>query len=152
MHRRRFVGSFLAAVPIVGLFRQKAEAMARLKIVDNLPITIQSGSQLIGPANVPKGSTAVIVHLARCTTATPTFWPDVNTQLQCFVEVSLDNGQHWQPNNGFSAIGGILLARDGSEIPESTMTCPIPAGTDRMRFNVTVTNGPLVSALTTEVQ
>jgi len=127
--------------------------MAKFKIIDALPITIQSGSQTFGPANVTNGTSVITIHLARCTTPTPTLWPNQNTTLECMLEVSTDGGTVYKPNNGFSAAGGIFLNRDGSESTETTFTCRMPDGNNRkVRMNVTITNGPFNSLLTTEVE
>lgn len=127
--------------------------MAKFRIIDALPITVQSGSQTFGPANVTNGTSSITVRLARCTTARPSLWPDANTIIDCQAEVSTDGGSTYKPNNGFGAAGGIFLNRDGSESTETTFTCGLPPGNNRkVRLKVTVTNGPLVSELSTDVE
>lgn len=125
--------------------------MAKVKIVTDLQVSIPTGTQEVGPANVPNGATAIIVHLARCTTLKPTLWPNIQTVIQMFVESSTDNGQTYRQNNGFGSRGGIWIERDGSELQETTFNSPLRPGTDKVKFTVTVINGPLDTLLTVEV-
>ena len=119
-------------------------------ILDHQPVTFPEGSRVIGPVNIPNFRTRLVLRLARRTTATPTFWADgVNVSLQS--DVSFDKGQTWVQWVGFTAPGGIMTGRNG-EIPESVVVCQVPSALNRrIRLNVTVTGGTLISEVTTEV-
>ena len=122
-------------------------------LIDHQNVTLQTGVTTLGPAVVPDGLTFMTVRLARCTTATPTLWPNASTTVQVQFQISLDNGVTWLPVGAFGAPGGIVQADGVHESVESFATFqPIPLGHNRQaQATITVVNGPLVSKATVEV-
>lgn len=122
-------------------------------LIDHQNISVPVGSQNFGPANVPDSSNVITFRLARCTTATPSFWPSAGVTVQAQMYVSLDGGNTWVDSAGFGSSGGIHVNRLGIEVPESTVRCPLPPGTGRrVKATVTVAGETLVSQLTVEVE
>src|SRR5262245_24525695 len=118
-------------------------------LVDHQPVNLATGTHTFGPFTVVGGG-LVNVRLARCTTATPSFWPNVATGVALSVENSPDSGATWLGMAGFTSNGGILIGRGGAEVPETTMRCPLPPSATRLRAIIVVTSGPLVSQVTLE--
>lgn len=120
---------------------------------NNVPVNLQSGTQTFGPANVNNSITRIQARLKRMTDATPTFWNNPATIIEIKVEASTDGGANYFLCCGATFAGGIADTRDGTQIPESTLDCPLPAPTGqqrRVRAQVTVNNGPLVSQFSLE--
>jgi hypothetical protein len=123
-------------------------------LLDHRPINVPTGTQEFGPANVPSTVTSFGVRLARCTTATPTFWPNASTTVNASLLLSNDGGATYPRGaGGFTGAGGIIKVQ-GVEAPESNMfggvSAPLGAGW-QIKAVITVTGGPLVSQLTVEV-
>lgn len=119
-------------------------------LINHQPINF-SGSQSFGPVTVTDGLNALVVRLARCTTATPTFWPNAVTSVDAQLELSMDGGATWESAGGLGSVGGINTLRGGGESTETVLRCPLRSGNARrLRATVTVVNGPLVSQLTVE--
>jgi hypothetical protein len=119
-------------------------------IIDHVPVNQPSGSRTYGPANVSNAVSDITIRIARCTTATPTFWPNDTTTLAVTIEVSV-NGGAFQFCCGFESFGGINIGKGGQEATESVVQCSMPGGINRQaRATVVVTGGPLVSQLTVE--
>lgn len=116
--------------------------------VDDYP----TGEQTIGPTNLANGISILSVGIARCTAADLTIWPDVATTVNLMAEIAIGNNPQefdWVFVSGASASGGILKARDGSDIPESSWTVNLPSGNNRkLRVKSTIVNGPLRTSLT----
>jgi hypothetical protein len=123
-------------------------------LLDHQPINVPTGTREFGPANVPPTATTFGVRLARCTTATPTFWPNASTGVNAQLLLSNDGGATYPRGAGaFTGVGGITTVK-GVEAQESNMFGGIsqPLGPNwQIKAVVTVTNGPLVSQLTVEV-
>src|SRR5262245_16489402 len=120
-------------------------------LIDHQPITQPTGTVRYGPRNIDDTFTMISCRLARCTSTTPTFWPNASTGFSFLFEVSVDGGP-FEENSGAASIGGIYIGGDGTEVPETVVECTIRPGINRQaRLAVTVTGGPLVSQLTVEV-
>ena len=121
-------------------------------LINAMPVNIATGTQIFGPVLVPDGLTMISLKLARQTTLTPLFWPLEATRITADMEVSLDGGATFRHVCGITAGGGIVIGKQG-EAMHNILTCePLPSGTSRrLRVVSTVTNGPLVSELTVEV-
>lgn len=106
-----------------------------------------SGTFTSAGQNVPDAATSVEFDVARCTSATPTIWPNTPTTLSLSIEFSLDGGSTWQAGGGYqNSPGGIQTNRFGVEIANNTFITTIPNGVGRkIRASVTITNGPLRS-------
>jgi len=103
-----------------------------------------TGERTFGPFNVPDSATSFYLEVARCTTATPDIWPNEATTFSVAMEGSTDNGQTWIPAGGGGGSPGGIRISHGAEIPNTTITVPLPALTNRkMRITTTIVNGPL---------
>jgi hypothetical protein len=119
-------------------------------IVQDRAVVIPSGSFSIPAENVPDTLTSVRFSLKRCTTATPTFWPNIATVLNAEAWLSIDGA-------AFRMCGFVLGAPGGIEV-ENSIEQPLwwwgfslfPGVNRQARFEVSVVNGPLVSELTLE--
>lgn len=116
------------------------------RLIGPLPVVLASG-QHQWEANIP-GSTAMRVRavIARNTPATPTTWPDPSTRVDMTVWLALGPGQPFEFWFGVGGFGGQV----GSPVaPEMWVRRAISAGGGRrLRIEVVVTNGPLISSLT----
>lgn len=118
--------------------------MAVLKSVA-LPLkNYQNGDYALGPANVPDWVTFIGVELTRCTTATPTIWPNQSTQFEAVMELSMDGGATWGPAGRVTAIGGIYVNKLGVEAPVTAFGAGIAPGVGRLiRGTASIAGGPL---------
>jgi hypothetical protein len=119
--------------------------------IDALPINLASGTLTPPDVAIQNQVTTVIMKLARATTATPSFWADPATEIAGNVYLSTDNGASFLHIVGFSAPGGVIVSR-GAEVPFTIVSCPLNSTGPqrRLKVDVTVTNGPLISELTLE--
>ena len=119
-------------------------------LVDHVPINLASGSRVFGPVAIPDTLTSVTARLARCTTATPTLWPNAATTIEIAVTGTVNGG----PSAlicAAEAPGGIHTLLNGTQAPETLVRAALPVGSNRtVSVTVTVTNGPLVSTVTVE--
>jgi hypothetical protein len=120
-------------------------------LIDHAPVSQPDGTVEYGPGTVPGNATRAVATIARATTATPTFWPNETTKLDVNLFLSTGGGP-FVFLAGFSGAGGILVFGTGPEAPASTITVPLPPGSQRRaRVEITVAGGPLVTQLTLEV-
>src|SRR4051812_42143110 len=123
--------------------------------VQVLPLGNYSGSHSAGPIDVADDVTSVDFSVARCTTATPTIWPNTATTLRVVPQMSIDGGLTWIECGAFTAQGGIGLGKGGVESPFSigggSLPAPVNGITRRYQVTATITNGPLRSSMTIEV-
>lgn len=110
-----------------------------------------TGTYNIPVSNVPSWATRLSFDMARCTTATPTIWPNESTTITINIELQIDGGE-WRPFLGFTAKGGIA-SRNGVEAQRSGTGSGLPAGNNRkIRGTVSISNGPLRSEANVEVE
>lgn len=103
-----------------------------------------SGTYNFGPVNVGNNVQRVGIEIQRCTTATPTVWPDPASSIDVKLDVSFDNGTTWQYAGGAGAVGGIHVRRDGQESAYSSLSIGVPGSAERrLRGSVTIVNGPI---------
>jgi hypothetical protein len=111
-----------------------------------------TGTTQMTARNISDAANFLHFEFLRSTTATPTIWPNESTKLNFDMEGSFD-GVTWTPAGGFGASGGIHVSRDGSEAPITTVTVPLPAGTNRqLRATAVITAGPLRTSGTIELR
>lgn len=123
-----------------------------LALFNAVPVTVLTDSRQWPSLEVPDGFTRAMVRLGRQTTATPTLWARAATVVTLQVELSVDAGVTWELAAAFTAPGGLLVGRSG-ELAESFISCPLRLGLNRqLRVRVNVTNGPLRSILSVEVE
>lgn len=88
----------------------------------------------------------LVIEFERCVSARSDVWANPATKIHCRLEVSFDAGQTWVFAGAFSAQGGVHLQRDGSELPVTSVSVPIPHGKNRrLRYSLAVENGPFRS-------
>lgn len=97
------------------------------------------------PLVIPDGTKTCDIEVQRCTTLTPTIWPNAATTLETISYVSADGGVTWIQSAASKAGGGISFRKDGvTEVDFAPMGGPLPAGTNRLyRCKFIVENGPL---------
>jgi hypothetical protein len=117
--------------------------MATLR-TQSLPLAnYPNGVHQLPTYDIPDNATEIEVHIARCTAATPTIWPNASTNIDVRPEVSIDGGP-WVAEGRFTGDGGIYVNKAGLEVPETFNTIGLPAGVNRkLRASVTITGGPL---------
>jgi hypothetical protein len=108
-----------------------------------IPLNDYTGTLAIPQFNIADGAIGYTIYLARCTTATPTLWPNVSTTIEVSIEISFDGGTVWGGGGSFTESGGIRSFK-GSELANSAGFFGIQAGTNRKgRGAVVITNGPM---------
>lgn len=118
--------------------------MAVLKSVALTLKNYQDGSYSLGPATVPDWATSIGVELTRCTTATPTIWPNQSTQFEAVMELSMDGGATWGPAGRVTAVGGIFTNKNGVEAQVTAFGATITPGVGRLiRGAASIAGGPL---------
>lgn len=114
-----------------------------------------NGSRQLGPIDIASDVTSVLFNIQRCTTATPTIWPDVNTTLDIIPEVSQDGGITWIEAGKTTNVGGIQLSKFGTELGFSLSGGGLPAEvggiTRKYRVTTVIAGGPLRTSATVEV-
>lgn len=118
--------------------------MAVLKNVA-LPLSnYANGSYGLGPASVPDWVKSIGVELTRCTSATPTVWPNQSTQFEAVVEVSMDGGASWGPAGRVTAVGGIYTNKNGVQATVTAFSATLTPGAGRLiRGTASIVGGPL---------
>jgi len=127
------------------------QKMASIQV---LPLANYSNGVRVSSAiDIADDVTSVDFSIQRCTTATPTIWPNASTVLDILPEVSLDGGTTWIEAGRSTAPGGIITSvKAGGEVPFMIGGGSLPAGTNRKyRVTTTITGGPLRSTATVEV-
>lgn len=95
-----------------------------------------------GPIDIPGGVTAIAFELQRCTTATPTVWPNESTEIDVSIWITVDGVETFVC--GFGARGGIVSKIDGAELTHTHASVSVPSGSVRtMRVEATIAGGPL---------
>lgn len=104
-----------------------------------------TGTYSIGKA-VNKGLKGFQLAVGRCTTATPTLWPNASTTLHIEIEGSYDGGVTF--TGGVSSvddIGGIKINDEGLEIVETIASANFNPPVNYIKILITIGNGPLRS-------
>lgn len=127
----------------------------RVSSVQVLPLGNYNGTHVAGPVNVADNVTSVDISIARCTTSTPTIWPNASTVLDILPEVSVDAGVTWVESGRSISPGGISFGKGGVEAPFSISGGSLPPAvngiTRQYRCTFAITGGPLRSSVTVEV-
>jgi hypothetical protein len=86
-----------------------------------------------GPLTVPDTTTSCDISLQRCTTPTPTIWPETDITIETIPECSADGGVTWIEAGRSKPGGGISFKKDGvTEEPWSRSGGSLPSGTNRL--------------------
>lgn len=90
--------------------------------------------------------TSASVEIARCTTADPTIWQNISTQVDLTIDFSMDGGTTiaFSATSG-TCVGGIAIGLHGAEATATRIgLSPLPAGANRaVRITATVRGGPI---------
>ena len=87
----------------------------------------------------------VVAVIARCTTATPTIWPDSNTTLTFNFDISYDGGNTWYFGAGDTRSGGIASNKRG-EITQEQFSRDFPTPPTHFRGTIVVSGGPILTS------
>lgn len=113
-----------------------------------------NGTRNLGPLDIASDVTVIDFNIQRCTTATPTIWPNASTTLVITPEVSLDGGATWIEAGKSTNVGGISLFR-GTEVAFARSGGFIPPEvngiTRQYRVSTLIAGGPLRTSATVEV-
>lgn len=110
-----------------------------------------NGTHTSGIIDIADDVTSVDFNIQRCTTATPTIWPNASTILVIAPEVSVDGGP-FIANGSSSSSGGIGFDKHGGEAAFTLAGGSLPPGINRRyRVSAIITGGPLRSTATIEV-
>lgn len=96
---------------------------------------------------IPSNATALALSIRRSTEADPTIWPSKNVKVAVSLDLSLDNGQTWTFFSGYTAEGGILKRKDGTDVEDSYVVLDLPPSAQqrRVRGSLTISGGTLRS-------
>lgn len=129
----------------------------RMASIEVLPLGNYNGTHVLGGATgiqVADDVTSVDISIARCTSATPTIWPNASTVLDIKPEVSCDDGVTWIESGRSISPGGISFIK-GQQAAFSISGGSLPPAVNgiarRYRCTVAITGGPLRSSMTVEV-
>ncbi len=119
-----------------------------MPVVLDTDFTRAEGVHNFGPFNLPNQADILRLRLARQTTAQPTFWP-AGVFVDFQAQVALNGSDNWQDAGGFQAEGGVRVVH-GVELEFTTMTIDfaqfgLGGPSRRIRFQLTVTGGPITS-------
>src|SRR4051812_33247046 len=120
--------------------------MASQNLVNLNNVNLPSGDTPFGPFAVPNGLAGFQIIMARCTTATPTIWPNAATTAEVHFQFSWDGGVTWSDPNANMAGpvgGGIQSGRSGEMASWISQWRFNPAAPTHLQGFVRVTNGPL---------
>jgi hypothetical protein len=105
-----------------------------------------------GPIDIADDVISVDISIARCTTATPTIWPNASTIVDVLPEISVDGGTTWSEAGRATSNGGISFGKGGVEVANMLAGGSLPQTTARKyRVTVTISGGPLRSSASIEV-
>lgn len=113
-------------------------------------IVLPNGISNIPQSAMPANSTTMLLTLGRCTTATPTVWPNTNQSIHVDLQFSYDGAASWQVGGSFDSSGGIVSFH-GHEVTESTGTWIYAVGPTHLRGTVQVTNGPILTSVNVDI-
>lgn len=133
------------------LVLQDQAVYRRLLLIDHQSINF-NGNRTFEQVIKGFAGMMLVIRLARCTTATPNFWPSATNLVTARISTSADGGTTWQEWTAFSGVGGIIP--DGNEeisreATESSVVGPIPSNANRIQIVVSTTS-ILRSELTAE--
>ena len=128
----------------------------KMASVSVLPLNnYANGTRQLGPIDLASDVTSVLFSIQRCTTATPTVWPNASTTLEIIPEVSLDGGVTWIEAGRTTNVGGIQLSKFGTELAFALSGGYLPAEvggvTRQYRVQTTIAGGPLRTSASVEV-
>ena len=107
----------------------------------NIPLAnYPSGSREFGPINVNPALRRLTFTVSRCTTATPTIWPNESTTLDVSIEGLY--GADWRPLGGALWSGGNSNERPTTSIIVDWSSTP-DARPSQLRASLVISGGPL---------
>jgi hypothetical protein len=129
-----------------------AETVATRNAMSTLTFPLANyptGTTVFGPIALTQGLNGCVIRVARCTTATPTIWPNDTQSFALSLDVSYDGGATYQVNQfAFKAVGGIAVAK-GVEQAEIVVRFNVsPQVPTHIKGSVTIEGGPLRTSLT----
>ena len=94
---------------------------------------------------VPNGLAGFRIEIARCTSATPTIWPNEASEIVLRVVPSYDGGATFDRKGlgGYRVGGGIKVRRDGTEAASFKFGAEFNLQPNAVEITVQVINGPI---------
>ncbi len=128
----------------------------KMASVQVLPLNnYANGTRVLGPIDVADDVTSIDFNIQRCTSATPTVWPNAATTLDITPEVSIDGGLTWVESGKSTNVGGIQQAKGGGELAFARSGGSIPSAangiTRQYKVTTVIAGGPLRTSATVEV-
>lgn len=110
--------------------------------------SIPTGEFTIPVTSLPASINTLTVSVARCTTATPTIWPDPATTLMVQTQYSYDGAVTWDFPDTWGGVGGIFHdPKTNTDIAMTSSQQVFDKGSPtHVKGKLTVTNGPLVTS------
>lgn len=109
-----------------------------------------NGTREFGPWAFPNGLAGFDVRIGRCTSASPTLWPNASTTLDLQLQFSYDGGATWTAigANGTGPRSGGIITQRGIDLAEEVFSWRFsPDEPTHAKATVTITGGPLRSYL-----
>lgn len=120
--------------------------MAKTKI-PQVPLgNYPDGIYTFGPIATPNGLDGFDIRVGRCTTATPTLWPNVSTTVKIDMQYSYDGGVTYTPlgANSFGPVPGGIISSHGVETAEWVTSAHFsPNEPTHFKGQITVAGGPI---------
>jgi hypothetical protein len=107
----------------------------------------QSGPIGAGPFTKPALLNGFKIIIERCTELTPSVWANPDTVLTIWWDCSYDNGNTWQEQGTAQNHGGILVNREGIEVPNWEIKFEFDPPPTTVKLRVFIENGPLVTGV-----
>lgn len=91
-------------------------SLYRLELVGKLSPVVQGSTEIVPPISLPNDIYQIRIMIDRCTTDTPTYWPDANNLIEVSMDTSTDD-IIWNCAGKFTQIGGIYIKEAEGLIP-----------------------------------
>lgn len=115
--------------------------------VFNIPqASYPNGTTTIPKTALPANSTQISLVLNRCTTATPTIWPNSTTTIAVDLQISYDGGASFVAAGGFTSAGGIVHNLHGVDLMQSVGRWSLQAGATHVQGTLVIAGGPMLTS------
>lgn len=98
--------------------------------------------------SAPRGMEGCEIVIPRCTTATPTIWPDAASLIVVRLDFSLDNQANWVNDYFVSRQSGGIKSKNGVEVTQALMSMYFSPPPTHYRGTLEIINGPIRTSMT----